>query len=160
YLFCGLLSSLAAVVYVAHMGQAKADAGTGYELLAITAVVLGGTSIFGGRGSILGTVLGLFVIAGLQNGVRLADLPAGLAGVLTGVLLLATIRLDWLLPRLATPSLSSEADFTMKNSQLAVLCTIILIGAGIIAAGNWLLVRSLPSGGTSSPGNATGSTPG
>ena len=59
------------------LGQAKADAGTGYELSAITAVVLGGTSIFGGRGSIVGTLLGLFAIAILQNGLRLADLPAG-----------------------------------------------------------------------------------
>ena len=47
----GLVASLAAIIYVAHLGQAKADAGTGYELAAITAVVLGGTSIFGGRGS-------------------------------------------------------------------------------------------------------------
>ena len=73
----GLVASLAAVIYVAHLGQAKADAGTGYELLAITAVVLGGTSIFGGRGSVHGTLLGLFAIAVLQNGLRLADLPGG-----------------------------------------------------------------------------------
>jgi rhamnose transport system permease protein len=160
YLLSGLLASLAAVVYVAHLGQAKADAGAGYELLAITAVVLGGTSIFGGRGSILGTVLGLLVIAVLQNGLRLADLPAELAGVLTGVLLLATLRLDWLLPRSVSPSPSSEADFTMKNSQLAVLCTIIVVAAGIIVAGNWLLVRSLPAGGTSPLGKEAGTAPG
>src|SRR4051794_14180185 len=54
YVLSGLISSLAAIIYVAHLGQAKSDAGTGYELMAITAVVLGGTSIFGGRGTILG----------------------------------------------------------------------------------------------------------
>ena len=50
------MASLAALVYVSHLGQAKADAGTGYELMAITAVVLGGTSILGGSGTYLGTV--------------------------------------------------------------------------------------------------------
>ena len=59
YILSGFIASLAAIVYVSHLGQAKADAGTGYELMAITAVVLGGTSIFGGRGTILGTLLGL-----------------------------------------------------------------------------------------------------
>ena len=55
--------------------------------MAITAVVLGGASIFGGRGTVLGTVLGLFSIVLLQNGLRLSGQPAELSGILTGVLL-------------------------------------------------------------------------
>ena len=94
YALSGLLSGLAAVVYVAHLGQAKADAGTGFELMAITAVVLGGASIFGGRGTVRGTVLGLAAIVVLQNGLRLSGAPAELAGILTGTLLVATILLD------------------------------------------------------------------
>ncbi len=100
YVLCGLVSSVAAIIYVAHVNQAKADAGTGYELLAITAVVLGGTSIFGGRGSIHGTLLGLLAIAVLQRGLRMSDLPTELAGLLSGILLIAAIGGNQLLSRL------------------------------------------------------------
>ena len=58
YLLSGIVSSLAAVIYVAHLGQARSDAGNGYELDAITAVVLGGTSVFGGRGHARGNRAG------------------------------------------------------------------------------------------------------
>jgi len=91
YVLSGLAAGLAAVIYVARLGQAKADAGTGFELVAITAVVLGGTSIFGGSGTVHGTLLGLVALGLLQNGLRLSDQPTELAGILTGVLLLGAI---------------------------------------------------------------------
>jgi len=146
YILSGFAASLAAVIYVAHLGQAKSDAGTGYELMAITAVVLGGASIFGGRGTILGTVLGLFAIVLLQNGLRLTGQPAELAGILTGVLLVATIVVDLLSRRARSrptfPTIATEQD-EVRNSQVAVLSAVILAGALIVAASNWMLVRSL-----------------
>ncbi len=164
YVLSGAISSLAAVIYVAHLGQAKADAGTGYELLAITAVVLGGTSIFGGRGSIMGTLLGLLAIAVLQNGLRLADLPAELAGVLTGALLLLAIGLDHRAGRslgrtqAATTTLPDDEVMIVKNAQVAVICASILAAGLIVGGTNVYLVGSLRDKGptaTMSPASRT-----
>jgi rhamnose transport system permease protein len=91
YVLAGLVAALAAIIYTARLGQAKADAGTGYELFAITAVVLGGTSIFGGVGSVHGTLLGVAAIAVLNNGLVHARQPREVAGMLTGVLLLVAL---------------------------------------------------------------------
>ena len=157
YVLSGVVSSLAAIVYVSHLGQAKADAGTGYELLAITAVVLGGTSIFGGRGSVGGTLLGLLAIAILQNGMRLADLPAELAGILTGTLLLIAIGLDRRpgRPRPQAPTVAPPTDdevMTLKNSQVGLICASILAAGLIVAGTNVYLVGSLQKqGGTAAP---------
>ncbi len=144
YCVSGLAASLAAVIYVAHLGQAKSDAGTGYELTAIAAVVLGGASIFGGRGTVLGTILGLFAIVILQNGLRLSGQPAELAGVLTGALLIVTILIDRL-SRSGTEKISSasEEEFEVKNWQVGLLSGVILAAALIVAGTNWMLVRSI-----------------
>jgi len=146
YVLCSFCSALAAIIYVAHFGQAKADAGTGYELLAITAVVLGGTSIFGGRGSIIGSLLGLTAIGVLQDGLQMADRPAELAGVLTGVLLLAAASLDRLPFKRSVPALTANRpseEFEMKNSQLGVLCIVILAAALIVVGGNYVLLHGI-----------------
>jgi rhamnose transport system substrate-binding protein len=155
YFLSGLVASAAAIIYVAHLGQAKSDAGSGYELAAITAVVLGGTSVFGGRGTIWGTLFGLFSISILQNGLRLAALPSEMTGVLTGAVLIATIALGRLRGRAKTEvSISDEAD-TMKNSQLAVLCATVVAGSLIVAGANVWLVHSLKPAAASASGAPT-----
>jgi rhamnose transport system permease protein len=150
YVLSGLVSSLAAIVYVAHLGQARSDAATGYELNAITAVVLGGASVAGGRGTIWGTLLGLLVLSVLQNGLQLAALPSELTGVITGALLIGTILADRagfglgalrLEPQAGT--IVSDDEVPVRNSQVAVLCGAILASGLIVAGTNTMLIRSV-----------------
>ncbi|MST93982.1 MAG: ABC transporter permease [Pedosphaera sp.] len=116
YVLAGVIAAAAALTYTARFGTAKADAGFGYELFAITAVVLGGTSIFGGVGSVHGTLLGVAAIAVLSNGLSrvpaIMNTASELSGMLTGALLLLALA-GGLLPKLfaarAKQSASSAA---------------------------------------------------
>lgn len=136
YLLAGVVASLAAIIYVAHLGLAKSDLGTGYELQAITAVVLGGTSVFGGRGTIFGTLLGLFFLSILQNGMHLLALPSELTGVLIGLLLLSIVSFDRLKNRNPDKIKSSPSagPHSRKKTQLiAVTATILAVALIAIA---------------------------
>lgn len=91
YTASGFLAGLTGVFYAARVATAKSNAATGYELAVITAVVLGGTSLAGGEGTILGTVLGVVIITILQNGLTLAHVPAAVQEVLIGAVLLLAV---------------------------------------------------------------------
>src|SRR2546428_12972206 len=106
--------------------------------MAIPAVVRGGASISGGRGTVLGTVLGLLAIVVLQNGLRLSGQPAELAGILTRVPLVGTILADPLSTRDARPRPPETATEVMdgKNSQPAVACGTIPAAPLLVVARN------------------------
>jgi len=91
YAASGFAAALAAVIFVSRVSTTRSDMGTGIELDAITAVVLGGTSIFGGRGTIIGTMLGLILIQALKNGLSLAGIKSDGTIVLIGAVLILTI---------------------------------------------------------------------
>ncbi|SEB78474.1 ABC transporter permease/substrate-binding protein [Terriglobus roseus] len=131
YVLSGVVASLAAIIYVAHLGLAKSDLGTGYELQAIAAVVLGGTSVFGGRGTIFGSMLGLFFLSVLQNGMHLMALPSELYGVLTGLLLLLIVSAD----RLRTSAATKPDELTVTTSRRPIYAIVaVLAVAGVIFA--------------------------
>ncbi len=94
YVGTGFLVALAAVIYTSRVSTARGDAGLGLELDVISAVVLGGASIYGGSGTIQGTVLGVLIIAVLRNGLLLAGVPSTWQLFLLGALLLAAVFLN------------------------------------------------------------------
>ncbi len=91
YTGAGLISGLAAVIFVSRVSTTRSDMGTGVELDVITAVVLGGTSIFGGRGTIIGTCIGLILVQALKNGLALSGVKGDGTIVVIGLVLILAI---------------------------------------------------------------------
>jgi ribose transport system permease protein len=94
YAVCGLFAGLAGVLIAARLDSAQPSLGLGYELDAIAAAVIGGTSLSGGEGTILGTVIGAFVISILTNGLRILSVPQEWQTVVTGAIVVAAVYLD------------------------------------------------------------------
>jgi rhamnose transport system permease protein len=99
YTAAGFCSALAAVIFVSRVTTTRSDMGTGLELDVITGVVLGGTSIFGGRGTIIGTVLGLVLIQALKNGLALSGVKGDGTIVVIGLVLIGAILVGALFDR-------------------------------------------------------------
>lgn len=94
YMLSGFMSALAAVIYAAHVSVAKPDAGLGFELTAITAVVLGGTAVSGGEGGVLGTLIALLMVGFLRSGLTLARVPSEAQDMMVGLLLIVVVAID------------------------------------------------------------------
>lgn len=94
YTLCGLFAGLGGVMIAARLNSAQPSLGFGYELDAIAAAVIGGTSLSGGEGTILGTVIGAFIISTLTNGLRILSVPQEWQIVVTGGIVILAVYLD------------------------------------------------------------------
>ena len=94
YTLCGLFSGIGGVLMASRLNSAQPALGAGYELDAIAAVVIGGTSLSGGEGSILGTIIGAFIISTLTNGLRILSVPQEWQMVVTGAIVVLAVFLD------------------------------------------------------------------
>ncbi|WP_410012716.1 ribose ABC transporter permease [Sodalis sp. C49] len=94
YALCGLLAALAGVIEVARLSSAQPTAGTGYELDAIAAVVLGGTSLSGGKGRIMGTLVGALILGFLNNGLNLLSVSSYYQMIVKAVVILLAVLVD------------------------------------------------------------------
>ena len=94
YALAGLFSGLGGVLIAARLNSAQPSLGLGYELDAISAAVIGGTSLGGGEGTILGTVIGAFLISTLTNGLRILSVPQEWQTVITGTIVVVAVYLD------------------------------------------------------------------
>ncbi|EKT7904681.1 ribose ABC transporter permease [Klebsiella oxytoca] len=94
YSLCGMLASLAGIIEVARLSSAQPTAGTGYELDAIAAVVLGGTSLAGGKGRIVGTLIGALILGFLNNGLNLLGVSSYYQMIVKAVVILLAVLVD------------------------------------------------------------------
>ncbi|MEY3080950.1 MAG: hypothetical protein RJA94_935 [Pseudomonadota bacterium] len=94
YIIMGFFSGLGAFVLAARLNSAEAVAGTGYELTVIASVVIGGTSLFGGTGSIFGTVVGSLLIGVLLNGLVLMNVNSYIQQIIIGVIIVLAVAFD------------------------------------------------------------------
>ncbi|PMQ01960.1 MAG: ribose ABC transporter permease [Dictyoglomus sp. NZ13-RE01] len=94
YILCGMFVGMGGVLMASRLNSAQPALGQGYELDAIAAVVIGGTSLRGGEGSIIGTVIGALIMSTLTNGLRILSVPQEWQIVVSGIIVIGAVYLD------------------------------------------------------------------
>lgn len=94
YIVCGIFVGMGGVMMASRLNSAQPALGQGYELDAIAAVVIGGTSLSGGEGSILGTIIGAFIMSVLTNGLRILSVPQEWQTVVSGIIVIFAVYSD------------------------------------------------------------------
>ena len=91
FMASGLIAAFAGLLFAARVGAVRGDVGNGFELDVITIVLLGGVSIFGGKGTLVGTLLAILIVLNLRNGMGLLDITGHLQTGVIGILLIASV---------------------------------------------------------------------
>jgi ribose transport system permease protein len=94
YVICGATAALSGIIVTSRIGSASPNAGVGFELDAIAAVVLGGTSLAGGEGSVIGTIIGAMIIGVLNNGLNLMNVSPFYQLIVKGIVILLAVIMD------------------------------------------------------------------
>ena len=119
FVLTGAVSALAGVFYTLRFSSARGDNATGLELAVIAAVLLGGVSIFGGRGALHGVIAGVLLIGTLSSALRLASVTSDVINIITGTLLIASVVstsvLAWLRSKRARPDRKSDPLASTKS---------------------------------------------
>ena len=154
FMISGLLAATAGFILTARLGTAQPTAGTGLELAAIAAVIIGGTSLAGGRGALLGTLVGAVLLAMIDNGLNLLNVSPFLQSVVKGAVILLAVFVDrnsGVLMRVfrtgrggADPAAVSTAG--TPSPRLPKIALVTVVGLLVVGAGVTTAVRSTNDG--------------
>lgn len=111
FILSGVIAALAGVIFTARFSSARPDNALGFELYVVTVVLLGGVNIFGGRGSLLGVVLAIFIVAVLQNALSLMNISGDIQSLAIGLLLVLSVL---------GPNIAQRIQVVIARRRLAV----------------------------------------
>lgn len=169
FMVSGILAAIAGFILTARLGTAQPTAGTGLELSAIAAVIIGGTSLAGGRGALLGTFVGAILLAMIDNGLNLLNVSPFLQGVVKGAVILFAVYIDrnsgvlMHIFRRKPPAGGSDGQGSTSSAKLGrgvqtavpQLAAVTILALLVVGAGATTLIRNTSGGGAASEKSAT-----